>query len=55
MAVAGTRVAALVLAHARPGLTVIDRRAAKPTALAPIPLDVLAHVADAVLPPPPRG
>lgn len=49
VAIAGTRVAALVLARARPGLTVVPpgREAA---ALASVPLDVLAHVADVVLP-----
>lgn len=49
VAIAGTRVAALVLARARPGLTVVPpgREAA---ALAPVPLHVLAQVVDAVLP-----
>jgi protein ImuB len=53
VAIAGTRVAALVLARARPGLTVVPpgREAA---ALAAVPLDVLAHVADEVLPSCPR-
>lgn len=49
VAIAGTRVAALVLAHARPGLTVVPpgREAA---ALASVPLDVLAQVVDMVMP-----
>lgn len=52
VAVAGTRVAALVLAHARPGLTVITA-GQEAAALAAIPIDTLTHVCDAVLPPPP--
>lgn len=54
VAIAGTRVAALVLARARPGLTVVPpgREAA---ALASVPLDVLAHIADVVLPAPRGG
>lgn len=50
VAIAGTRVAALVLAHTRPGLTVIDP-GGEALALAPIALDVLARVTSFVVPP----
>jgi len=50
VAVAATRVAALVLAHARPGLTVIAP-GAEASALSSVPLDVLARVADTVITP----
>ena len=50
VAVAGTRVAALVLAHARPGVTVVEH-GGDAAALATVPIDVLARVAEFVVPP----
>ena len=50
VAVAATRVAALVLAHARPGLTVIAP-GAEAAALSSVPIDVLGRVADTVVAP----
>jgi protein ImuB len=50
VALAGTRVAALVLAHARPGLTVIEN-GDEAAALATVPIDVLARVGEFVVPP----
>ena len=50
VAVAATRVAALVLAHARPGLTVIAP-GAEASALSSVPIDVLRRVADTVVMP----
>lgn len=49
VAVAGTRVAALALAHACPGLTVVPP-GQEAAALAPVPLEVLGPVAACVLP-----
>jgi protein ImuB len=51
VAIAGTRSAALVLAHARPGLTVIAA-GQETAALQAVPIDVLAQVAGWVVPPP---
>lgn len=50
VAVAGTRVAALVLAHARPGVTVVEH-GGDAAALAAVPIEVLARVAEFVVPP----
>ncbi|MGE3509366.1 MAG: hypothetical protein AB7N65_10830 [Vicinamibacterales bacterium] len=50
VAVAGTRTAALVLAHARPGLTIVPP-GQEAAALASVPLTVLGHVAGSVVPP----
>jgi protein ImuB len=49
VAVAGTRAAALVLAYARPGLTVIDH-GDEAAALAPVPVDVLIPLAGYLAP-----
>ncbi len=50
VAVAGTRVAALVLAHARPGVTVVEP-GGDAAALATVPIELLARVAEFVVPP----
>ncbi len=52
VAMAGTRVAALVLAHARPGLTVVAP-GAEAAALSPVSLDVLGAVVPHAFPPAP--
>jgi len=49
VAIASTQVAALVLAHARPGVTVVPS-GAEAAALAAVPLDVLARLGDHMWP-----
>ena len=44
-AIASTRTAAMVLAHARPGLTVVER-SGEAAALAPIPIEILEKITD---------
>jgi protein ImuB len=45
VAVAGTRIAAIILAHARPGVTIVDP-GGEAEALAPLHIGVLGHVGD---------
>jgi protein ImuB len=50
VAIAATPVGALVLAHARPGVTVVDSETPIAAALAPLPIGILERISDQVQP-----